>query len=84
MDYDDTKIDEAALALLSLTVHTEHGVTRAWKSLDWGVTDRLFRNGLIEDPRNAAKSVVLTHQGLLDARRAAERLFARRTDASRE
>lgn len=76
MEFDTTKIDDAALALLSLTAHTEHGVTRAWKSLDWDVADRLFQRGLIEDPRNAAKSIVFTDAGLAEARRSAERLFA--------
>jgi len=34
MNIDESKIDEAALALLYLTLHD--GV-RAWKSLDWDV-----------------------------------------------
>ncbi len=33
MNYDENKIDDAALALLYLTLH---GDDRAWKGIDWG------------------------------------------------
>ncbi|MDR7122166.1 hypothetical protein J2W69_003124 [Rheinheimera soli] len=39
MDIDEDKIDEAALALLYLTLHEQR---RAWKQLDWDVTNRLY------------------------------------------
>lgn len=61
MDIDENKVDEAALALLWLTLHDEH---RAWKGFDWDALDRLHRKGLILDPVGKAKSVVLTDQGL--------------------
>jgi hypothetical protein len=35
MDYDTTKVDEVALALLHLNAHADHGITRAWKGFDW-------------------------------------------------
>jgi Domain of unknown function (DUF6429) len=75
MEYDSRKVEEAALALLWLTAHELNGTTRAWKNIDWEATVRLHKRGLIEDPRNAAKSVVFTEAGLAEARRAAERLF---------
>ena len=40
MKLDQDKIDEAALALLRLTLHDER---RAWKGFDWAVLDRLYR-----------------------------------------
>jgi Domain of unknown function (DUF6429) len=61
MELDDDKIDDAALALLQLTLHDER---RAWKGFDWRVLERLHRKGLIADPVGKAKSVVLTDQGL--------------------
>ncbi len=67
LDWD--KIDEVALALLSLT-RDEHG--RVWKGLSWDVTDRLFEKGWIDDPKSNAKSVYLTEEGI----EAAERFLA--------
>jgi len=39
-------IDEAALALLYLTLHDRF---RAWKGLDWDVLNRLYEKGFICD-----------------------------------
>ena len=75
MDVDEDRIDEAVLALLWLTLH--NGV-RAWKGHDWDALDRLHRKGLILNPANKAKSVVLTEEGLHEAERLFEALFARR------
>lgn len=61
MKLDTDKIDETALALLSLTLHNHRSV---WKGLDWAITDRLHEKGLIEDPVNKLKSLVLTDAGL--------------------
>jgi Domain of unknown function (DUF6429) len=47
-----------------LTLHDER---RAWKSFDRAVTDRLYGSGLICDPANKAKSMVLTNEGLQKA-----------------
>ena len=79
MEIDTHKIDEAVLGLLYLTLHDER---RAWKGIDWDTLDRLFRSGLIENPASKAKSVVLTDQGLREAKRAFERQFAKRPDTS--
>ena len=54
-------IDEAVLALLCLTLHDHN---RAWKGFDWDTLHRLHARGLIDDPANKAKSVVLTNEGL--------------------
>ncbi|MCX5544217.1 DUF6429 family protein [Paraburkholderia sp. CNPSo 3076] len=61
-------IDEAALALLYLTLHDRF---RASKGLDWDVLNRLYEKGFICDPVNKTKSVVFTDDGL----RESERLF---------
>ncbi|TIX46046.1 MAG: hypothetical protein E5V36_03200 [Mesorhizobium sp.] len=61
MEIDTDKIDDAVLGLLWLTLHEER---RAWKGLDWNALDRLYEKGLIANPANKAKSVVLTDEGL--------------------
>lgn len=61
-------VDDAVLALLHLTLHDGN---RAWKSFDWDVLNRLHARGLIGDPINKTKSIVLTDEGL----RESERLF---------
>ena len=80
MDVDEDRIDEAVLALLWLTLHDG---ARAWKGHDWDALDRLHRKGLILNPANKAKSVVLTEDGLHEAERLFEALFARRPTPAR-
>jgi preprotein translocase subunit SecA len=75
MEIDYDKIDEAVLALMWLTLHEER---RAWKSFDWDVTDRLYQKGLIFDPANKTKSVVLTDEGLQKAEEFFKALFTRK------
>jgi hypothetical protein len=74
------KIDDAVLALLHLTSFIEgkgqFAVTRAWKGHDWDALDRLHQKGLILDPRNKNKSVVLTEEGRRQSAELFERLFA--------
>ncbi len=60
-ELDEDKVAEAALALLSLTLHDD---ARVWKGLDWGVMSLLHERGWIMDPRSKAKSVLLTEQGI--------------------
>lgn len=62
MTLDTDKIDDAALALLSLTLHDGD---RVWKGIDWEITDRLFAKGLIYDPKNKGKSLSLTPGGVI-------------------
>jgi len=76
-DYDTAKIDEMALAILSLTMHSDGFSTRAWKGLSWEVSDRLHANGWIGDPRNNNKSVVFTEEGERLAREFADKHFSR-------
>ena len=76
MDYDQDKVDEAALALLFLTLGAP-GPGRAWKCLDWDVSDRLFKKDLISDPRGKAKSVMLTEEGEKRCKELFEKLFGR-------
>jgi Domain of unknown function (DUF6429) len=75
MDIDTDKIDEAALALLYLTVHDG---SRAWKGLDWDVMNRLHEKGFISNPVGKAKSVLLTEKGLQESKRLFRKLFAKR------
>ncbi|WP_185640627.1 MULTISPECIES: DUF6429 family protein [unclassified Burkholderia] len=70
MDIDLPAVDDAVLALLYLTLHDGN---RAWKSFDWDTLNRLHERGLIGNPINKAKAVILTDDGL----RESERLFAR-------
>ena len=62
-DIDENKIDDAALALLYLTMHNDTFGTRAWKNIDWDVMDRLYEKGYISDPKSKAKSVAVTSEG---------------------
>ena len=79
MDYDQDKVDEMVLALLSLSAFDEdEWGARAWKSHDWDALDRLHAKGFIQDPKSKAKSVVLTPEGLRRARELFERRFARK------
>ena len=64
MELDNDKLDAAALAILSLTLHYGR---RVWKSVDWAITDRLYEKGLIENPASRAKSLVLTDEGIAEA-----------------
>jgi len=74
MEIDEDKIDDAVLGLLWLTLHDER---RAWKEMDWSTLDRLHRKGLIHDPVNRTKSVVLTDEGLQRSKALFQRLFTR-------
>jgi hypothetical protein len=60
---DTNKIDEAALALLFLTMHGKADDIRAWKGIDWEVMNRLYEKGYIYDPKGKAKSVSITEEG---------------------
>lgn len=70
MEPDHDKIDDAILGLMWLTLHDQF---RAWKGFDWDALDRLWKKGLIVDPKNKTKSVALTDEGL----RRSEELFCK-------
>jgi Domain of unknown function (DUF6429) len=72
MPLNTDKIDDAALALLYLTLHDGH---RAWKGFDWDVLDRLHDKGMIGDPVGKVKSVVFTDEGLQRAKTLFEEMF---------
>ena len=74
-ELDWNRIEDAALALLYLTLHDGD---RVWKQIDWEVTDRLHEKGMIADPRNKTKSLALTPEGLERAERMFQELFERR------
>ena len=74
MEIDRDKIDDAVLALLWLTLHDER---RAWKGFDWDALERLHARGLIADPVNKAKSVILTDEGLRQSQELFQALFTR-------
>jgi hypothetical protein len=79
MDYDQDKVDETVLALLCLTMFSDGGGTRAWKEYDWEVLDRLHTKGYISDPRNKAKSVIVTEEGVKRVRELFAQQFGRAT-----
>ena len=71
------RVDEAALALMLLGLHQGW---RSWKGFDWQVLNRLHEKGFIADPKNKAKSVVFTEEGLEESQRLFEMFFRRGTD----
>ena len=71
MEYDKDKVDEMALAILYLSMFKERYVTRAWKTFDWDIMDRLHEKNYISDPKTTAKSV----QVYEEAFQLAEELF---------
>ena len=75
MEIDEDKIDDAVLALLWLTLHNERCV---WKGFDWATTDRLHKKGMIGDPVNKSKSLILTDEGLERSEALFRELFTRR------
>ncbi len=78
MNINTDAIDEAVLALLCLTLHDGN---RAWKGFDWDTLNRLHERGLIDDPVNKAKSVVLTEEGLRESERLFEKYFMVHTNS---
>jgi hypothetical protein len=72
MPHNTDKIDDAALALLYLTLHDGY---RAWKGFDWGVLGRLHDKDMIHDPVGKVKSVVFTDEGLQRAKALFEQMF---------
>ena len=77
LDLDADKLDDAALAILSLTLHDGN---RVWKGIDWAITDRLHSKGLIHYPNGKAKSLALTEDGLARAEAALVELFVKLSD----
>jgi hypothetical protein len=74
MELDNTKVDDAVLALLYLGLHDE---ARAWKGFDWEAMNRLHEQGFISDPRSKAKSVVFSEAGMQRAKELLQKLFGK-------
>jgi hypothetical protein len=72
MPLNTDKIDDAALALLYLTLHDGY---RAWKGFDWGALDRLHEKGMIDNPASKRKSIAFTEEGLQRAKTLFEEMF---------
>jgi hypothetical protein len=83
LNYDEDKIDEYTLALLYLVIHERHeGLgARAWKGFDWDTSNRLHEKGYISNPVGKAKSVGMTEEVFLKARKLFERHFVKETEA---
>ena len=77
MEINRDRVDEAVIGLLYLVSFEKDGVTRAWKGHDWEALNRLHASGFISDPKSKAKSVVLTDEGKLRAKKSCEKLFGR-------
>ena len=72
-ELDEDKLCEAAIALLSLTLHDDG---RVWKGIDWGIMNQLHERGWIADPVGKAKSVVMTPSGRRKALRVLQTQFS--------
>jgi len=72
MEYDETKLQEAVLALLG-AFEFENG--RVWKRYDFAVMDALHEQGCITDPHGQTESVCLTPEGLRKAKALAAEKF---------
>lgn len=75
MELDDSKIEDAVLAMLSLGLHEGN---RAWKGFDWDVMRRLHESGFIGNPVGKAKSVIMTEAGRRRSQELLETLFGKR------
>jgi len=75
MACDEKKIEMAVLALLYYGSFERPGNRSAWKTYDWAITERLYEQGLIGDPRGTGKSLAFTPEGEARAKEAFEALF---------
>ena len=77
MEYDNDKVDEATLALMHLVTwkQKKEFPWSSWKSFDWDALDRLHQKGLISDPKNKNKSVVMSDAGYEQSKALFEKMF---------
>lgn len=61
MKYDQSKIDEMALALMYVSRFENN---RVWKGYDWDILKSLHEKGLITNPVGKVKSFFLTEEGM--------------------
>ena len=71
------KLAEAALAILSLGSFTDPMGVRAWKGMDWDLTNMLFEKGWISDPVGKQKSIVMSEEGVKLAEELLEKHFGK-------
>jgi hypothetical protein len=57
MDYDESRVADATLALMFLGVFEDAPGLRTWKAFDWTGLKQLHELGYISDPVNKNKSV---------------------------
>jgi hypothetical protein len=62
---------------MRFTMWDDRPATRAWKGHDWAAMDRLHQKGFIIDPKNKAKSVVVTEEGRVRAEQLFRQFFRR-------
>lgn len=74
-EWDEEKLAEAALALLSLTLHDGD---RARRGIDRRVMARLHERGWISDPADDADSLRMSPSGLRKARAVLQKKFSKR------
>ena len=85
MEYDYEKVDELTMALFFLVMwdrRKDYGA-RAWKSFDWETMDRLYKKGLITDPKKKSKSVGVTEDGYKKAEAAFLKHFGTSKDSGK-
>jgi len=76
----EEKLAESALVILCLTLYGDKTETRAWKGMDWELTDLLHKKGWIQNPKGKAKSVVVTDEGERKAEEFLEKYFGTASD----
>jgi len=72
MAYDQSRIDEAVLALLAAHLFNTNS---SWKGYDFEVMNRLHDAGYIFNPVGKQKSVQLTEEGMTRGLELAKQLF---------
>jgi hypothetical protein len=77
MAYDQSRIDEAVLALLAAHLFDTNS---SWKGYDFDVMNRLHDAGYLFDPVGKQKSVQLTEEGVERGLELAKRLFGTAED----
>ena len=75
MNYDESRVAEATLALMFLGVFEDATGVRTWKSFEWTVLKQLHELGYISDPVNKNKSVWLTDEGYERSRELFQQIF---------
>jgi len=77
MAYDQSRIDEAVLALLAAHLFDTNS---SWKGYDFDVMNRLHDAGYLFNPVGKQKSVQLTEEGVERGLELARRLFGTAED----